>query len=56
MEAAQFDNVNSFIYSPHPNTEAASYEDTIPYEIKAERLQRVQQLAVRHGQERGNRY
>ena len=56
MEAVKFDNVNSFIYSPRPNTEAADYEDTIPYEIKAERLQRVQQLAVQHGQERSNRY
>ena len=56
MEEVKFDNVNSFAYSPRPNTEAALWEDQIEDEVKAERLQRVQQLAVQHGLERSQRY
>lgn len=56
METVKFDNVNSFIYSPRPNTEAASYDDPIPYSVKAERLQQVQQLATNHAYERSQRY
>jgi tRNA-2-methylthio-N6-dimethylallyladenosine synthase len=48
--------LNSFAYSPRPNTEAALWEDQVPEEVKAERLQRVQQLAVKHGLERSQRY
>lgn len=56
MNAVKFDNVNSFVYSPRPNTEAALYEDQIPEDTKSERLQRVQQLAIQHGLERSQRY
>jgi tRNA-2-methylthio-N6-dimethylallyladenosine synthase len=56
MQAVKFDNVNSFVYSPRPNTEAALYEDQIPEDTKSERLQRVQQLAIQHGLERSQRY
>jgi len=56
MEEVKFDNVNSFAYSPRPNTEAALWEDQIDESVKAERLQRVQQLAVQHGLERSQRY
>jgi tRNA-2-methylthio-N6-dimethylallyladenosine synthase len=56
MRKVKFDNLNTFAYSPRPNTEAALFSDQIPYEIKAERLQRVQQLAQEHGLERSKRY
>jgi tRNA-2-methylthio-N6-dimethylallyladenosine synthase len=57
MEAVKFDNVNSFAYSPRPNTEAALWTDQmISDEVKADRLQRVQKLAAKHGMERSLRY
>ena len=56
MEAVKFDNLNTFAYSPRPNTEAALWDDQIPDEVKSERLQRVQKLANRHGLERSQRY
>jgi tRNA-2-methylthio-N6-dimethylallyladenosine synthase len=56
MEAVKFDNVNSFAYSPRPNTEAALWENQVSDVAKADRLQRVQQLAVTHSLERSRRY
>ncbi|GKY91955.1 hypothetical protein MPSEU_000167100 [Mayamaea pseudoterrestris] len=56
MEAVKFDNVNSFTYSPRPNTEAALFDDQITEDVKSERLQRVQQLATTHALERSQRY
>jgi tRNA-2-methylthio-N6-dimethylallyladenosine synthase len=56
MEEVKFDDVNSFAYSPRPNTEAALWENQIADDVKSERLQRVQQLAMRHGLERSERY
>ena len=56
MKEVKFDNLNTFAYSPRPNTEAADWEDQIPEEVKSERLQRVQKLAAEHGLERSERY
>lgn len=58
MEEVKFDNVNSFAYSPRPNTEAALWEEDqgVADEVKSDRLQRVQQLAAQHGLERSERY
>jgi tRNA-2-methylthio-N6-dimethylallyladenosine synthase len=56
MEEVKFDNLNTFAYSPRPNTEAALWEDQIPEDVKADRLQRVQALANKHGLERSERY
>jgi len=56
MEEVKFDNLNTFAYSPRPNTEAATWENQVPEEVKAERLQRVQKLAAEHGLERSQRY
>lgn len=73
MEAVRFDNLNSFAYSPRPNTEAATWttpgdaigrgrdEESeeafiVPEDVKKERLARVQELAVKHGLERSQRY
>ena len=56
MEAVKFDNLNTFAYSPRPNTEAAHWDDQLPEDVKSERLQRVQALATTHGMERSQRY
>lgn len=56
MEEVKFDNVNSFTYSPRPNTEAALWPSQIPEDVKADRLQRVQTLAAQHAMERSLRY
>lgn len=57
MNEVKFDNLNSFAYSPRPNTEAALWEDNqVTNDIKRERLARVQELAVQHGLERSQRY
>jgi len=56
MEAVKYDNLNTFAYSPRPNTEAALWTDQVPEDVKAERLQIVQRLAAQHGMERSERY
>lgn len=56
MKEVKFDNVNSFAYSPRPNTEAALWGDQIDDATKADRLRRVQELATKHGKERSDRY
>lgn len=56
MKRVHFDNLNTFAYSPRPNTEAALFEDQVPEDVKSERLQRVQKLAQEHGLERSERY
>jgi tRNA-2-methylthio-N6-dimethylallyladenosine synthase len=44
VEDVKFDGSFSFIYSRRPGTPAASLHDDIPYELKLERLQRLQRL------------
>jgi tRNA-2-methylthio-N6-dimethylallyladenosine synthase len=39
LDQVQYDGVFAFKYSPRPNTPAISMEDSIPEEVKAERLQ-----------------
>lgn len=56
MEEVKFDNLNTFAYSPRPNTEAANWQNQIPPEVQSERLQRVQALAAKHALERSERY
>lgn len=56
MNAVHFDNLNAFMYSTRPNTEAAGWENQIPEDIKRDRLHRVQALATEHGLERSKRY
>ena len=41
MEACRFSQVYAFMYSPRPGTKAAEMEDSVPKEVKRERLQRV---------------
>jgi tRNA-2-methylthio-N6-dimethylallyladenosine synthase len=56
MEQVKFDNLNAFAYSTRPNTEAATFTDQIPEDVKKDRLLRVQELAARHALERSERY
>lgn len=56
MEQVKFDNLNTFAYSTRPNTEAATWTDQVPEDVKKDRLHRVQELATRHGLERSQRY
>ncbi|KAL9188270.1 hypothetical protein ACHAXT_006648 [Thalassiosira profunda] len=56
MEAVHFDNLNTFAYSPRPNTEAANWDNQIPPDVQSDRLQRVQALAAKHAMERSQRY
>jgi tRNA-2-methylthio-N6-dimethylallyladenosine synthase len=42
VEDVRFDGAFSFIYSPRPGTPAAGLADDTPYEVKLERLQRLQ--------------
>lgn len=56
MEEVKFDNLNTFAYSPRPNTEAANWDNQIPESVKKERLQIVQRLATQHALERSERY
>jgi tRNA-2-methylthio-N6-dimethylallyladenosine synthase len=56
MEAVKYDNLNTFAYSPRPNTEAALWTNQVDEAVKAERLQIVQRLALQHGMERSERY
>ena len=56
MNEVKFDNLNTFAYSPRPNTEAALWTNQVPEDVKAERLQQVQRLATQHGLERSERY
>jgi len=56
MNAVRFDNLNTFAYSPRPNTEAALWEKQVPDDVKSERLQIVQRLSTQHALERSERY
>ncbi|GAA3765929.1 tRNA (N6-isopentenyl adenosine(37)-C2)-methylthiotransferase MiaB [Terriglobus aquaticus] len=41
LDVAGYDAVYAFAYSPRPNTPAITMEDSIPEEVKSERLQRL---------------
>lgn len=41
VEYCKYDNAYSFIFSPRPGTPASRMEDSIPMEVKKERLQRL---------------
>ena len=56
MNEVKFDNLNTFAYSPRPNTEAALWDNQVPDDVKAERLQIIQRVAAQHGMERSERY
>lgn len=53
MKRIGFHNSYMFAYSPRPFTPAAEYEDSVPHEVKHERLQRVIQLQAELANEAG---
>ena len=50
IETVNFDGSFSFIYSSRPGTPAAGLPDTTPYEVKLERLQRLQEKVEEQAQ------
>lgn len=44
LERVRFDSIYSFKFSPRPFTRAAQLHDSVPKEVKAQRLRRVQEL------------
>lgn len=56
LEAAQYDQMFSFKYSPRPGTTAARLPDDVPDPVKAERLAALQALQDRIAAERMTRF
>jgi tRNA-2-methylthio-N6-dimethylallyladenosine synthase len=51
-----FDQLNTAAYSPRPGTPAADWENQLPDEVKADRLQRLNRLVGTKAAERSQRY
>jgi tRNA-2-methylthio-N6-dimethylallyladenosine synthase len=52
----EYDGLYVFKYSPRPNTAALAYQETVPEELKTERLMKVVELQNRIQQRRYERY
>lgn len=48
VEKCKYDSAYTFIYSPRENTPAAKMEDSIPFEVKQERLKRLNDLVNKY--------
>lgn len=55
MEEVEFDTVHTAAYSPRPNTPAAEWKDQVPDKIKVDRLQRINDLNLKHAAKRRKR-
>ncbi|MEG2685196.1 MAG: MiaB/RimO family radical SAM methylthiotransferase, partial [Erysipelotrichaceae bacterium] len=56
FDYCQFDNAFTFIYSPRVGTPAALMEDNIPFEVKQERLQRLNEKANYYATKQNMKY
>lgn len=56
VDEVAFDSAFTFIYSPRRGTEAATFTDQIPHEVKRERMSRLVELVQQHATERANRF
>ena len=56
MEQVVFDSVNTAAYSPRPNTPAAIMSDQISEVVKKDRLQRINELNLKHAAARRARF
>ncbi len=56
MRRIGFHNSYMFAYSPRPFTPAAEYEDSVPHEVKQERLQRLIRLQEELAHEAGREF
>lgn len=48
VEKCKYDSAFTFIYSPRENTPAAKMQDGVPFEVKQERLQRLNNLVNKY--------
>ncbi len=55
-EEVKYDTAYTFIYSPREGTPAAKMEDNIPYEVKQERLSRLNEIVTKYQKENNLRY
>ncbi len=56
VEAVEFDSAFTFIYSPRRGTEAATFDDQVPHEVKQERMQRLVELVQEKAHKRAQRF
>ncbi len=56
VEDIGFDLLNTAAYSPRPGTPAATWDNQLPEEVKADRLQRLNHLVSLQAAERSQRY
>jgi tRNA-2-methylthio-N6-dimethylallyladenosine synthase len=55
-EEVGYDGAFTFIYSPRRGTEAASFEDQLPHEVKVERMGRLVEVIQRRAHQRAQRF
>ncbi|HEY4280533.1 MAG TPA: tRNA (N6-isopentenyl adenosine(37)-C2)-methylthiotransferase MiaB [Conexibacter sp.] len=55
-EEVAYDGAFTFVYSPRRHTEAASFEDQVPHEVKVERMERLVEVIQRRARERAQRF
>ena len=56
VEAVGYDGAFTFLFSPRRGTEAAGLEDSVPREVKAERMERLVEVVQRRARERAQRF
>lgn len=56
MEAVNYFDLFSFVYSPRPGTRAAELADDLPKQVKLERLDRLQKLQLQHSRAHNEAY
>ena len=56
VDYCQFDNAYTFIYSPREGTPAAIMADNVPFEVKQQRLARLNEVVNRYARLRNEAY
>ncbi len=56
VDETAFDSAFTFNYSPRRGTEAATFEDQVPHEVKRDRMARLVDLVQQHATERAQRF
>ena len=55
VEKVKYDGAFTFIYSPRENTPAAKMDDSIPFEVKQQRLYKLNELVNKYSNESNNK-
>jgi tRNA-2-methylthio-N6-dimethylallyladenosine synthase len=55
-EEVRYDGAFTFVYSPRRGTEAATFPDQVPHEVKVERIERLVEVVQRRALERSQRF